>query len=75
MQADSNDTLRSMTVIPYIEDLHRGMPSDDEEEYEEDQIIQTALPLDGPVGGNGTQNHTHSEYRLNVTTCIQPYLL
>ena len=30
--------LKSMSVIPYIEDLHSGVPSD-EEEYEQDHIF------------------------------------
>ena len=30
--------LKSMSVIPYIEDLHSGVPSD-EDEYEQDHIF------------------------------------
>ncbi|XP_060576695.1 serine/threonine-protein kinase STK11-like [Ruditapes philippinarum] len=56
------DDLRSMTVIPYVEDMHRGTPSeeDDEElEYEEDHIGQTPV---SPVEGNGnTQVNSHSK--------------
>ena len=35
---EGGDLLRSMSVIPYIEDLHSGVPSD-EEEYDEDHIF------------------------------------
>lgn len=60
LPVDSKDTLRSMTVIPYIEDLHRGVPSDEEDEYEEEHLFTTAVH---PKDGNGTQNHTHSMYK------------
>ncbi|XP_045158706.2 serine/threonine-protein kinase stk11-like [Mercenaria mercenaria] len=55
------DTLRSMTVIQYVEDLHRGTHSEDEEdeeEYEEDKIVQTPV---SPVEGNGTQINSHNK--------------
>jgi len=58
MHPESKDILRSMTVIPYVEDLHRGGTSDEDEDYEEDQIVQTA---DHPIDGNGTQNNLHSK--------------
>ena len=35
---EGGDLLRSMSVIPYIEDLHSGEPSD-EEEYDQDHIF------------------------------------
>jgi hypothetical protein len=58
-----------MTVIPYVEDLHRGTPSeeDDEElEYEEDHIGQTPV---SPVEGNGnTQVNSHSKLSVKMLT-------
>ena len=35
---EGGDVLKSMSVIPYIEDLHSGVPSD-EEEYDQDHIF------------------------------------
>lgn len=35
---EGGDLLKSMSVIPYIEDLHSGVPSD-EEEYDQDHIF------------------------------------
>lgn len=35
---EGGDLLRSMSVIPYIEDLHSGVPSD-EDEYDQDHIF------------------------------------
>lgn len=58
---EGGDTLRSMTVIPYIESLHQGIPSDDEDEYEDDGIVQTTV---SPIEGNGTQVNSHSMFCL-----------
>lgn len=56
---EGGDNLRSMTVIPYIESLHRGESSDeDEDEYEEDRIVQTTV---SPIEGNGTQVNSHTK--------------
>ncbi|KAL4236957.1 Serine/threonine-protein kinase stk11 [Mactra antiquata] len=54
-----DDQLRCMTVLPYIEDLHLGMYSDDEE-YEESEDKLDLQPVQHtPVEGNGTQVNSH----------------
>ncbi|WAR22695.1 STK11-like protein [Mya arenaria] len=50
---ESGDELRNMTVIPYVEDLHRGESSEDEEEYTPDQIsIVPATVIEPILDGN-----------------------
>ncbi|XP_052775856.1 serine/threonine-protein kinase STK11-like isoform X2 [Mya arenaria] len=59
---ESGDELRNMTVIPYVEDLHRGESSEDEEEYTPDQIsIVPATVIEPILDGNGTHNNSHTE--------------
>ncbi|KAH3832278.1 serine/threonine-protein kinase stk11-like [Dreissena polymorpha] len=64
---ESGDMVRSMTVIPYIEDLHRGEYSDDDE-YDND--TGNVLTVPHHPEEHDTQNNSHSENKDNVETTI-----
>ena len=71
VRSDSSDTLRNMTMIPYLEDFHDGVPSEEEEEYDENQIFQNTQIQQ--TEGNGThpphpQQNTHSMF-ITLTPC------
>ena len=51
---EGGDLLRSMSVIPYIEDLHSGVPSD-EDEYDQDHIFANN-------GSHAQQHNTQCKY-------------
>jgi len=56
---ETGDTLRNMTVTAYMEDLHRGSHSEEEEDYEDEHVTVVGTVVDPVYDGNGTQNNAH----------------
>ncbi|XP_046366451.1 serine/threonine-protein kinase STK11-like [Haliotis rufescens] len=50
--SSDGDLMRSMTVVPYLEDLHFGTPSEEEEEEE----LESAVTVAGNHQGQGALN-------------------
>lgn len=44
---DSSDNLRSMTVVPYLVNLHHALHTSSEEEYEDEEHVLDETGLDG----------------------------
>lgn len=43
---DDGDTLRSMTVVPYLVNLHRVCPASSDEEFEEEEHVLAETSLE-----------------------------
>lgn len=78
---EEGDVYRSMSVVPYLEDLHCGTPSDDEE-YDDSQIFSETDPCSNTANNNaqtvGKENsipeHKHKKKRAKsglLASCKQ----